>query len=112
MLHAWLICWDSGAGGQKSEVRGQKSEIRDQTSEVRVKVFTLQEAEASRDIDIKMMATRSSRYRVFGSSERIQHGEMAVVDLRDGIEPSDFSTVYHVLERHPMKAVCLVRTVP
>jgi hypothetical protein len=74
-----------------------------------VKVFTLQEAEASRDIDIKMMATRSSRYRVFGSSERIQHGEMAVVDLRDGIQPADFATLFTVLDRHPMKAVCLVR---
>lgn len=74
-----------------------------------MKVFSLKEAEASRDIDIKMMATRSSRYRVFGSSERIQGGEMAVVDLRDGIEPSDFATSFHVLERHPMKAVCLVR---
>jgi hypothetical protein len=74
-----------------------------------MKVFTLKEAEASRDIDIKMMATRSSRYRVFGSSERIQHGEMAVVDLRDGIEPVGFATSFQVLERHPMKAVCLVR---
>jgi predicted transcriptional regulator of viral defense system len=74
-----------------------------------VKLFTLREAEASRDIDIKMMATRSSRYRVFGSSERIQDGEMAVVDLRDGIEPSDFATSFHVLDRHPMKPVCLVR---
>jgi hypothetical protein len=36
-----------------------------------MKVFSLKEAEASRDIDIKMMATRSSRYRVFGTSERI-----------------------------------------
>jgi hypothetical protein len=74
-----------------------------------MKLFSLREAEASRDLDIKMMATRSSRYRVFGSNERIQGGEMAVVDLRDGIEPADFETRFTVLDRHPMKAVCLVR---
>lgn len=74
-----------------------------------MKVFSLREAEASRDIDIKMMATRSSRYRVFGTSERIQVEEMAVVDLRDGVEPADFGARFTVLDRHPMKAVCLVR---
>lgn len=74
-----------------------------------MKVFSMREAEASRDIDIKMMATRSSRYRVFGTSERIQVDEMAVVDLRDGVEPPDFSARFTVLDRHPMKAVCLVR---
>ena len=76
-----------------------------------MKVFSLREAEASRDLDIKMMATRSSRYRVFGSSERIQSGEMAVVDLRDGVESPDFAAQFTVLDRHPMKAVCLVRKV-
>jgi hypothetical protein len=74
-----------------------------------MKLLSLREAEGSRDLDIKMMATRSSRYRVFGSSERIQGGEMAVVDLRDGDEPADFATRFTVLDRHPMKAVCLVR---
>ena len=74
-----------------------------------MKLLSLREAESSRDLDIKMMATRSSRYRVFGSSERIQGGEMAVVDLRDGDEPADFATRFTVLDRHPMKAVCLVR---
>jgi hypothetical protein len=74
-----------------------------------MKVLSLREAECSRDLDIKMMATRSSRYRVFGSSERIQGGEMAVVDLRDGDEPADFATRFTVLDRHPMKAVYLVR---
>ena len=74
-----------------------------------MKLFSLREAETSRDLDIKMMATRSSRYRVFGSSERIQGGEMAVVDLRDGVEPEDFGVRFTVLDRHPMKAVCLVR---
>ena len=74
-----------------------------------MKIFSLREAEASRDLDIKMMATRSSRYRVFGSNERIQGGEMAVIDLRDGDEPADFATRFTVLDRHPMKAVCLAR---
>jgi hypothetical protein len=74
-----------------------------------MKVFSLREAEASRDIDIKMMATRSSRYRVFGNSERIQLDEMAVVDLRDGVEPPDFAAQFTVLDRHQVKAVCLVR---
>ncbi len=76
-----------------------------------MKVFSLLEAEGSRDIDIKMMATRSSRYRVFGSSERIQPGEMAVVDLRDGVEPPDFAAQFTVLDRHQVKAVWLVRRV-
>lgn len=75
-----------------------------------MKVFSLKEAEASRDIDIKMMATRSSKYRVFGTSQRIELDEMAVVDLRDGIEPPEFATQFTVLDRHPMKPVCLVRT--
>ena len=74
-----------------------------------MKLISLREAEASRDLDIKMMATRSTRYRVFGTTERIQGGEMAVVDLRDGDEPADFATRFTVLDRHPMKAVCLVR---
>jgi len=74
-----------------------------------VKIFNLREAEASRDIDIKMMATRSSRYRVFGTSERIQVDEMAVVDLRDGVDPEHFATHFIMLDRHPMKNVCLVR---
>lgn len=76
-----------------------------------MKVFSIREAEASRDIDIKMMATRSSRFRVFGTSERIQVEEMSVVDLRDGIEPPNFLEQFAVLDRHPMKAVCLVRKV-
>jgi len=74
-----------------------------------MKIISLREAEASRDIDIKMMATRSSRYRVFGSSERIKGGEMAVIDLRDGIEPPDFAAQFTVLDRHQVKAICLVR---
>ena len=77
-----------------------------------MKLLSLREAEGSRDIDLKMMATRSSRYRVFGSSERIQDAEMAVVDLRDGDEPPDFAARFTVLDRHPMKPVCLVRKLP
>lgn len=76
-----------------------------------MKVLSLREAEASRDIDIKMMATRSSRFRVFGTSERLELDAMAVVDLRDGVEPPDFAAMFTVLDRHPMKAVCLVRKV-
>ena len=74
-----------------------------------MKILSLREAEASRDIDIKMMATRSSRYRVFGSSERIPDGEILVIDLRDGEEPENFATLFRTLDRHPMKNVCLVR---
>ena len=74
-----------------------------------MRVLSLREAEASRDIDVKMMATRASRYRVFGSAERIQDSELAVVDLRDGVEPQDFAVQFSVLDRHPMKAVCLAR---
>ena len=74
-----------------------------------MKLVSLREAEASRDIDIKMMATRSSRYRVFGSSERIAEAEMAVADLRDGVEPADFASQFRILDRHPLKPLCLVR---
>lgn len=74
-----------------------------------MKLMSLQGAEASGDIDIKMVAVRASRYRVFGSSERIPESELAVVDLRDGAEPSDFAERYKVLDRHPMSAIFLVR---
>jgi uncharacterized protein (DUF433 family) len=33
----------------------------------------------------------------------------AVVDLRDGVEPADFAARFNVLDRHQVKAVCLVR---
>ena len=56
-----------------------------------------------------MMATRSSRYRVFGSSERIAEAEMAVADLRDGVEPADFGSQFRILDRHPLKPLCLFR---
>ena len=74
-----------------------------------MKYFSLQEAERSSDIDIKLVAVRSSRYRVFGSSERIQESHLGVVDLRDGSKPADFESRFSVLERHPMAAVMLVR---
>lgn len=76
-----------------------------------MKLLTLQEAERSPDIDIKLTAVRSSRYRVFGSSERITVGELAIIDLRDGIEPEDFATRFQILDRHPMARILLVRKV-
>ena len=74
-----------------------------------MKLLSLAEAEKSADIDIKLVAVRSSRYRVFGSTERIQGSELAVADLRDGVTPADFETSFEVLERHPMAAVMLVK---
>jgi len=74
-----------------------------------MKLLSLQEAERSTDIDIKLTAVRASRYRVFGSPERIPDAELAIVDLRGGAEPEDFAARFRVLERHPMAAVMLVR---
>jgi len=74
-----------------------------------MKLLSLQEAERSADIDIKLTVVRASRYRVFGSTERIQDAELALADLRDGAEPEDFATRFRVLERHPMKPIMLVR---
>jgi hypothetical protein len=74
-----------------------------------MKLLSLPEAERSMDIDIKLTAVRASRYRVFGSQERIPHGEMGVVDLRDGVTPADFEASFQVLERHPAKPIMLVR---
>jgi hypothetical protein len=74
-----------------------------------MKILSLQEAERSSDIDIKLTAVRASRYRVFGSSERIQDAELAIADLRDGDEPEDFTARFRQLERHPMKPIMLVR---
>ena len=76
-----------------------------------MKLLSLQEAERSADIDVKLVAVRSSRYRVFGSTERIQDSELGVVDLRDGATPADFESRFQVLERHPMAAVMLVRKI-
>ena len=74
-----------------------------------MKLLSLQEAERSTDIDIKLTVVRASRYRVFGSSERIPVAELAIADLRDGQEPGDFASLFRVLERHPMTAIMLVR---
>jgi hypothetical protein len=74
-----------------------------------MRVLTLMEAERSSDLDVKMMATRASRYRVFGSPERIPDAELAVADLRNGTEPEDFAQKYQVLDRNPMVAIVLVR---
>lgn len=76
-----------------------------------MKLLSLQEAENSSDIDIKLTAVRSSRYRVFGSSERITVADLAIADLRDGVEPEDFATQFQVLDRHPMAKVFLVRKI-
>ena len=74
-----------------------------------MKIFNLQAAERSADLDIKLVSVRASRYRVFGSPERIPDGEMAVVDLRGGIEPDDFKEKFRVLDKHPMYAIMLVK---
>ena len=76
-----------------------------------MKLLSLQDAEKSADIDIKLVAVRSSRYRVFGSTERIQGSELAVADLRDGVTPADFEKTFVVLERHPMVPVMLVKRI-
>ena len=76
-----------------------------------MKVLSLQDAEKSADIDIKLVSVRASRYKVFGSSDRIQGSELAVVDLRDGVTPADFEKSFVVLERHPMVAVMLVKRI-
>ena len=76
-----------------------------------MKLLSLQEAERSADIDIKLVCVRSSRYRVFGSSERIQESELAVVDLRDGVTPADFEKTFVVLDRHPIAPVMLVKKI-
>lgn len=74
-----------------------------------MKLLSLQEAERAMDIDIKLTVVRASRYRVFGSSERVQDAELAIADLRDGQRPEDFETRFRVLDRHPMQAIMLVR---
>lgn len=74
-----------------------------------MKLLTLPEAERSMDIDIKLTSVRASRYRVFGSPERILDAQLAIVDLRDGAQPEDFETRFLVLDRHPAKPIMLVR---
>jgi hypothetical protein len=74
-----------------------------------MQLLTIQDAEKSKDLDVKMVATRASKYRQFGSKERIRDAELAVVDLRDSPEPSDFADRFLILDRHPMTAIVLVR---
>jgi hypothetical protein len=74
-----------------------------------MKLLYILDAERSSDINIKMVATRASRYRMFGSSERIPNEELAVVDLRGSNEPDDFARRFQVLDRHPMMPIMLVR---
>ena len=74
-----------------------------------MKILSLQEAERSNDLDVKLVSVRASRYRVFGSPERIPDGEMAVVDLRGGSQGEDFAQKFRVLDKHPMFAIMLVK---
>ena len=74
-----------------------------------MKLLTLPEADRSMDIDIKLTAVRASPYRIFGSPKRIPDAELAIADLRDGVQPDDFESKFQVLDRHPGKAVMLVR---
>ena len=76
-----------------------------------MKILSLQAAERSSDLDVKMVAVRASRYRVFGSPERIPDGEMAIVDLRGTSQPEDFAQRFRVLERHPMYSIMLVKRI-
>ncbi|MEW6125608.1 MAG: hypothetical protein AB1757_00980 [Acidobacteriota bacterium] len=74
-----------------------------------MKILSLQEAERAADFDIKLVTVRASRYRVFGSSERIPDGEMVVVDLRGSVKPEDFEARFRVLDKHPALPIMLVQ---
>ena len=74
-----------------------------------MKLLSIPEAERSPDIDVKLVAVRASRFRVFGSAERIPDADLAIADMRDSAEPADFAQRFRVLDRHPMAAVVLVR---
>ena len=76
-----------------------------------MKLMPIQEAERSADMDIKLVAVRAGRYRVFGSPERIQDSELAVADLRDNDEPADFAQRFEILERHPVFPIRVVRRI-
>jgi hypothetical protein len=58
-----------------------------------------------------MVAGRASRFRVFGSPERVPDERLLIADLRDGADPSGLSEEYVILDRHPMAAIVLVRRV-
>jgi hypothetical protein len=74
-----------------------------------MKILSLQDAERSHDLDVKLVTVRASRYRVFGSPERIPDGEMAIVDLRGKAQPEDFARQFRVLDRHPVYPIMLVK---
>jgi hypothetical protein len=93
----------------KLQLRGSASNIKARLVKFHMRLLGIQEAEKSNDLDLRMIAVRASRYRVFGSAQRIPDAELAVADLRDGAEPADFAERYLVLERHPIAAIALVR---
>lgn len=74
-----------------------------------MKLLSLKEAEAATDPDIRMLVVRSSRYRVFGSSERIPDAEIVIIDLRDGKKDADFDERFRALDRHPFFPIVLAR---
>ncbi|MEW6212049.1 MAG: hypothetical protein AB1631_27080 [Acidobacteriota bacterium] len=74
-----------------------------------MKLLSLKEAQASADPDIKMLVVRSSRYRVFGSSERIPDAEIFIIDLRDGKQDADLEERFRALDRHPFFPILLAR---
>lgn len=74
-----------------------------------MKILSLQDAERSIDFDIKLVTVRASRYRVFGSKERIPDGDMAVVDLRGSTRPEDFDSRFRILDKHPVQPIMLVQ---
>ena len=76
-----------------------------------MKLFSIQEADRSPDPDVKLLAIRASRYRTFGSPERIQDRELGVVDLRGATQPEDFDKQYEVLDRHRMLPILLVKRI-
>jgi len=74
-----------------------------------MKLIRLQDALNSPDIDIKMVAGRASRFRIFGSPDRIDDDKIMIADLRDGSDPADLGEQYQTLDRHPMTAILLLR---
>jgi len=74
-----------------------------------MKLIRLQDGLSSPDIDIKMVAGRASRFRIFGSPDRIADDKIMIADLRDGSDPNDLGEQYEVLDRHPMAAILLLR---
>ncbi len=74
-----------------------------------MKLLSLKEAEAATDPDIRMLVVRASRYRVFGSSERIPDAELVVIDIRDGKKDANFDDRFRALDHHPFFPILLAR---